>query len=170
MGDFEVRKIAPTDNNSIAAVIRSVMTEFGAVGAGFSIEDPEVDTMFEAYQGDHSIYYVVCAQGNVLGGAGVAPLAGGDAETCELKKMYFMPEARGLGAGRVLAELLLHDARKFGYSRVYIETLQRMGAANQLYRSLGFQPLPSCLGATGHGGCDTYYVLDFEPMEEIIIG
>jgi putative acetyltransferase len=46
---FVLRTIRPGDNPQVAGIIRSVMTEFGAVGPGFSIMDPEVDHMYEAY-------------------------------------------------------------------------------------------------------------------------
>ena len=43
-----------------------------------------------------------CGDGRVVGGGGIAPLAGGDPDVCELRKMYFLPSLRGLGAGMAL--------------------------------------------------------------------
>lgn len=159
-----IRKILPADNPTVAHIIRTVMTEFGAVGDGFSIQDPEVDAMFEAYQDDQAVFYVL-SEDQVIGCGGIARLDGGDADTCELKKMYFMPEARGRGFGRVLGETLIQDARRFGFQRVYIETLETMESANRLYQKLGFQQLEQGLGATGHCGCDTYYALELDPID-----
>ena len=160
-----VRRIKPQDNLAVATVIRDVMTEFGAVGQGFSIEDPEVDVMFEAYEDVRSRFYVLEDMGRVLGCGGIAPLTGGDRNDCELKKMYFLPEARGQGLGRLLAETLLVDAQRIGFRRVYIETLERMTIANRLYQKLGFERLEQGLGNTGHCGCDAYYALNIEPLE-----
>jgi putative acetyltransferase len=162
MDDFTIRKILPDDNSVVANIIRSVMTEFGAVGSGFSIEDPEVDTMYESYQMDRAEFYVVASGSRVLGVGGIAPLAGGESDTCELKKMYFLAETRGRGLGRRMVELLIDRARHHGYRQIYIETLRRMEAANHLYRKLGFQPLPANLGATGHCGCDLFYAMDLD--------
>jgi putative acetyltransferase len=170
MTKFAVRKIRQDDNPLVANIIRTVMTEFGAVGPGFSIEDPEVDAMFEAYEDPRSVFYVLLNGDQPIGCGGVSQLVGGDSGVCELKKMYFLPEGRGQGAGRVLAELLIIDARRLGYHRIYIETLQRMVAANHLYRRLGFKLLDGCLGATGHVGCDLFYALDLDPVDEIVIG
>ena len=36
----------------MARIIRDVMTEFGAVGDGYSIMDSEVNSMFEAYSAE----------------------------------------------------------------------------------------------------------------------
>lgn len=160
-----IRRINPSDNVVVASIIRSVMTEFGAVGTGFSIEDPEVDAMFEAYEHERARFYVIEESGSAVGCGGIAPLAGGESDVCELKKMYFLPAARGRGAGRLLAETLLADAQRIGFRRVYIETLESMSVANRLYQKLGFVRLDGGLGNTGHCGCDTFYAIDVEPME-----
>lgn len=147
---------------AIAAIIRQVMPEFGAVGSGFAIADPEVDWMSRAYAAPRHAYFVLERAGRVLGGAGVAPLAGGDPDTCELRKMYFLPEARGLGAGAAMMERCLVAARSFGFARCYLETLTGMDAAMRLYERSGFRRIDAPLGATGHGGCNRFYLLDLD--------
>ncbi|GHE38436.1 GNAT family N-acetyltransferase [Vulcaniibacterium thermophilum] len=160
MSLFAIRPIAPADDADVARIIRTVMPEFGAVGEGFAINDPEVDWMYRAYSAPRSAYFVVEVGGRVVGGGGVAPLEGGDADTCELRKMYFLPDARGLGAGRALIDRCLDAARAFGFKRCYLETLCGMDAAIRLYERTGFRRLPGPLGNTGHGGCNTFYALD----------
>lgn len=157
---FLIRAIEPRDDAAVATVIRSVMPEFGAVGDGFAINDPEVDWMCRAYRAPRSAYFVVERDGVVHGGGGVAPLVGGDAATCELRKMYFLPTLRGLGAGGALMACCLDAARDFSYRRCYLETLGGMDAAMRLYERSGFRRITAALGATGHGGCNTYYLRD----------
>ncbi len=144
------------DNTAVADVIRGVMTEFGAVGEGFSIEDPEVDDMFAAYPSPGAGFWVVEQSGKVEGCGGFAALTGGPPETCELRKMYFRPALRGLGAGHALMELILDRAAKAGYQQIYLETLASMSAARKLYGRHGFEPLNGPMGATGHCGCDSW--------------
>ena len=136
------------------------MPEFGATGSGFAISDPEVDWMSRAYSEPRSAYFVVEREGKVLGGGGVAQLVGGDEDVCELRKMYFLPEARGLGAGAAMMTQCLDAARSFGFRRCYLETLSGMDAAMRLYEKSGFRRIPCSMGATGHGGCNTFYLLD----------
>lgn len=155
-----IRPIAPGDDETVARIIRAVMPEFGARGAGFAINDPEVDWMSRAYAEPRSAYYVVERGGEVLGGGGVAPLAGGDGAVCELRKMYFLPQARGLGAGAAMMDECLRAARGFGFRQCYIETLTGMDAAMRLYERSGFRRIDGPLGATGHGGCNTFYLRD----------
>lgn len=155
-----IRPITRDDDAAVAAIIRSVMPEFGADGPGFAIHDAEVGGMSGAYARPRAAYFVVSDGARVIGGGGVAPLESGDADTCELRKMYFLPEARGRGAGAAMLARCLEAARGFGYKRCYLETLARMDAARKLYLKFGFRPLCAPMGQTGHFGCDNYYALD----------
>ena len=134
------------------------MPEFGAVGSGFAINDPEVDWMSSAYSQPRCAYFVVEQDGVVVGGAGVAPLTGGDADTCELRKMYFLPQARGRGAGAAMMQRCLQAAHDFGFKQCYLETLGGMDAAMKLYERSGFRRIAAPMGDTGHGSCNTFYL------------
>jgi putative acetyltransferase len=157
---FSIRPIAAADDGAVAALIRTVMPEFGAVGAGFAIEDPEVDAMSRAYAQPRCAYWVVELDGAIAGGGGIAPLAGADPDVCELRKMYFLPRLRGLGAGGALIRRCLEQARRFGYRACYLETLTGMDAAQALYQRTGFRRIDGPRGATGHHGCNRFYWLD----------
>lgn len=162
---FRIRPIEARDDAVVAAIIRSVMPEFGATGSGFAIGDPEVDWMQRAYSEPRSAYFVVeriDAHGNgaVEGGGGIAPLVGSGPGTCELRKMYFLPGLRGLGAGAALMARCLDAARGFGFEHCYLETLAGMDAAMRLYERSGFRRIDAAMGATGHGGCNTFYLRD----------
>ena len=158
--NYEIRSIQKKDNVQVARLIREVMTEFQAVGPGYSIDDPEVDDMYGNYRDRKSAYFVIVQNGQVAGGGGIGPLRGGDTDVCELRKMFFRPELRGLGMGQRLLQQLMNEARKRGYLRCYLETLDRMWQANQLYRRFGFQLLEQPRGQTGHTQCDRWYELE----------
>jgi putative acetyltransferase len=160
---WRIRTIEPRDEPAMAAIIRSVMPEFGAIGDGFAINDPEVDWMHRAYAQPRSAYFVVELDSRVMGGGGVAPLEGGDGDTCELRKMYFVPAIRGQGVGSAMLKRCLDTARGFGYKRCYLETLGGMHGAIRLYERAGFRKIQTPMGATGHGGCNTFYLLDLQP-------
>lgn len=155
-----IRPIEARDDAAVAAIIRDVMPSFGACGAGFALSDDEVDAMSAAYAAPRSAYFVVEEAGRVIGGAGIAPLVAGDPDTCELRKMYYLPAARGRGLGERVLRLCLEQAREFGFRRCYLETLTGMDAAMKLYERAGFRRLPGPLGDTGHFSCDRHYLLD----------
>ncbi len=155
---YTIRSIQKQDNDQVAHLIRTVMTEFRAVGAGYSIGDTEVDDMYAHYRNKRSCYYVITSGDRVVGCGGLGPLDGGNKFTCELQKMFFLPEARGIGLGQRLLLLLLDDARTRDYKKCYLETLDRMYQANELYQKNGFQLLEKPLGTTGHDSCDRWYL------------
>jgi GNAT superfamily N-acetyltransferase len=163
-----IRPIEPRDDTQVAAVIRAVMPEFGADGPGFAIHDPEVDHMSAAYAGGRKAYFVVEIDGHVVGGAGIAPLEGGDAVTCELRKMYFLPAARGTGAASRLMRQCLDAARREGFTRCYLETLTGMDAAQAVYLRHGFTRINAPMGGTGHFACDRFFLRSLNDGDLIV--
>lgn len=155
--DLTIRDIQPEDDVQMAQLIKSVMTEIGANGAGFSINDPEVLAMSQNYQGPKAGYLVLVKGKQILGGGGFAPLTGGESDVCELRKMYFYPEVRGLGKAQEMLTEIMTRAKMAGFNRMYLETIDSATKARALYERNGFVQIPSACGATGHGGCDTFY-------------
>jgi putative acetyltransferase len=158
---YTIRPVLRQDRADVARLIRTVMPEFGASGPGYAIMDPEVDDMHAAYgaHGKRAAYWVVVRDqdGAVVGGGGFAPLVGGDKKTCELRKMYFYSELRGLGIGSELLAMCINGARNGGFRAMYLETLTPMVQARALYEKHGFSRLSCARGNTGHHGCDIYY-------------
>ena len=153
---LEIRPIEKDDNAVVADIIRLVMTEFQAVGCGYSINDSEIDDMYTAYAAQDSAFYVVELDGQVLGCGGFGPLTGADPDTCELRKMYFKSELRGLGVGTTLLNLCLEEATSAGFKLCYLETMDDMKQARNLYGSHGFKYLDHPMGNTGHTSCGTW--------------
>jgi putative acetyltransferase len=76
--------------------------------------------------------------GNFVGCVGVRALVQ-DPTTSEMKRLYVRDEARGSGLGRQLAEAAIGAAQELGYSRMVLDTLDSMTAAQALYAELGFR-------------------------------
>lgn len=81
--------------------------------------------------------------GEALAGCGgLRALADVDhANACEMKRLYVRPAFRRFGLGRALAEALLDEARRAGYSVMLLDTLNEMEAARELYATLGFEEI-----------------------------
>jgi putative acetyltransferase len=158
---FIIRPVRPADNAAVAEIIRSVSQEHGLTAeAGYAVGDVAVDAVSQAYAADGACYWVVEHQGRVLGGGGVAPLAGCDGSICELQKMYLLAECRGRGLGRRLVLTALEFARSHGYRACYLETTGILQQAARLYESLGFERC-TAQGDTGHSVCELRYIMHF---------
>ena len=155
-----IREIQQKDNESIANVIRAIFHELDAPKVGTAYADPILDTLYEVYQAPRSVYFVVEKDGEVVGGCGIAPLENEVDSVCELQKMYFLPEARGLGLGHQMIQKCLQSARDFGYQKCYLETMSYMEAAQQLYKKVGFEYICAPMGNTGHGSCPVWMLKD----------
>lgn len=153
-----IREIQPEDNFQVAKVIRTVLEEFNVPKVGTAYADPELDCMFETYQKDRSAYLVIENENKIIGCAGIAPLANGPSDVCELQKMYFLPETRGLGLGSQMMEACLQKAKGFGFAKCYLETMPYMEAAQKLYKKSGFEYLDEPMGCTGHSSCPVWMI------------
>jgi GNAT superfamily N-acetyltransferase len=74
-------------------------------------------------------------------GAGCVGLRPIDEATCELKRLYVRPSARGTGLGRRLTEAVIAEARRLGYARMRLDTVAGMDAAQSLYERLDFREI-----------------------------
>ena len=156
--DWKIREIKASDNPSLAIVLRAVLLEMGVTKVGTAYADPELDTMFEAYDVSRSAYFVVTYKEQVMGGAGIAPLVNEAATICELQKMYFSPKSRGLGLGKKMIQICLNFAKNNGFTQCYLETMPNMKQAQRLYQQTGFHYIETPMGNTGHFSCPIWMI------------
>ncbi|MBB3324687.1 MULTISPECIES: GNAT family N-acetyltransferase [unclassified Atlantibacter] len=153
--ELSLRPIASHDNAAIASVIRTVSAEYGLTAdKGYTVADPNLDSLYELYSQPGHAYWVVERDGKVVGGGGVAPLSCSEPDICELQKMYFLPEARGQGQAKKLALMAMGFAKQQGFTRCYLETTAFLKEAIALYEHLGFTHISEPLGCTGHVDCE----------------
>jgi GNAT superfamily N-acetyltransferase len=102
----------------------------------------DVDAMVTSDVEDRAKFYPPSGRFYVIRSAGadvgVGCLRRITPSVAELQRMYVQPHARGVGAGRLLLQQLLSDARAIGYEVVRLESLKFLSAAHALYKSVGF--------------------------------
>lgn len=69
-----------------------------------------------------------------------------DAEACEIKRMYVLPDVRGLGIGRVLLAALEARARELGYVVARLDTGPRQPGARRMYVDAGYREVDNFNG------------------------
>ena len=147
------RPLEPADNAVIAGIIRDSFRENKIDHLeGVSLHDPELEHLSEVYKQSGTGYWVAEANGHIVGGAGIAPLAG-EAGVCEMQKLYFRSEVKGMGMGRRMIAFILSQASAMGYHSCYLETLDELRHAVRLYEAFGFKHLEQRMGDTGHNSC-----------------
>jgi len=158
--DIVIRRIEQKDNAQMEQVIRDCFPEFNMPLVGTAYEDEETPKMFESYQSQNEVYYVIEDNGEVLGGVGVKPLNGFEADICEIQKMYFSPKIRGKGYGRIMFDKCIQTAKELGYKKCYLESASQLKAAIHIYETVGFKHLKQSLGNTGHFSCGVWMIKD----------
>ena len=125
--------------------VRELLREYARsldVDLCFQNFEEELETLpgeYAAPGGQMLLAYV----GQALAGCGgLRALPGVDyANACEMKRLYVRPAFRRFGLGRQLAEALLDEARRAGYSVMLLDTLDDMESARELYTTLGFSEI-----------------------------
>lgn len=127
-----IRPLQPRDVEAAKAVIVAGCREF------FGTEPADFDDMdaLSQYSPPKGVFLVLTCRDSVVGTGAIRGIA---EDTCELKRMWFLPEHRGKGFGMRMAEMLLNFAFSAGYRRVRLDTDPRQVAAQRLYQNLGFQ-------------------------------
>ncbi|KIC48955.1 GNAT family N-acetyltransferase [Tateyamaria sp. ANG-S1] len=153
MTDLTIRPAAPSDMDDIARLCwayRALLIEREAglppMTAKFYPEDTYralIDDLPRIHARPRGDILLAEMEGTVVGCAMYYPLAL-DGVT-EIKRVYVDPSARGTGAGRKLIETTMAHARADGYTRMVLDTMERLTEAIALYERLGFKP------------CDPYY-------------
>ncbi|HEV7781932.1 MAG TPA: GNAT family N-acetyltransferase [Chitinophagaceae bacterium] len=156
MNNTQIRTIRASDNPFLSRIIKDTLTEFGANHPGTVYYDPTTDALFELFQKERAVYFVGEINNEVVGGGGIYPTDGLPADTCELVKMYLLPQARGTGLGRTLIEKSLAFAKEAGYKNVYLESMPELKQALSVYTKFGFEYLKGPMGNSGHTGCSLW--------------
>ncbi|GAC1329914.1 MAG: GNAT family N-acetyltransferase [Mycobacteriales bacterium] len=114
----------------VAAIQADMVTRYGAPDSTF------LDvSMFRPPEG---LVLVAYRDGVAVAGAGFRRQR---AEVAEIKRMYVVPAARGLGLARRLLAAIEESAAAAGYRELWLETGTKQPEAMALYASAGYKPV-----------------------------
>jgi putative acetyltransferase len=155
---MQTRNIVSKDNAAIAKIIRDSLEEFSAARPGTVYFDESTDRLSDVFSTPRSAYFVMDIEGEMAGGAGIFPTEELPADTCELVKIYLAKKFRGNGYGQTLLDKCMLQAKKEGFTKMYIESMPELANALGMYEKNGFQYIPHSLGNSGHKGCDIFMI------------
>lgn len=124
----------PQDRPDVEMMFREYAASLG-VDLRFQNFEQELASLPGKYARPHGSVLLARVNGAVAAIGCCRPWEGG----CEMKRLYVRPEFRGLGLGRDLAVQLIAGAQACGHSFMVLDSLSSMGAAQALYRALGFR-------------------------------
>ncbi|URI07425.1 GNAT family N-acetyltransferase [Aquincola tertiaricarbonis] len=125
----------PDERDDVVAIFQEYVRS-PSVSLDFQDYQQEFATLPGAYASPEGCLLLAREGAAVLGCAAMRRI---DATTCEMKRVYVRPAARGKQLGRRLVEAILAEARTAGYARICLDVLPEFVAAQQLYASLGFR-------------------------------
>jgi ribosomal protein S18 acetylase RimI-like enzyme len=141
----DIRLVSP-DSAELLADTRTIFREYAAsldVDLCFQGFEAELSTLPGDYAAPTGQLLLATVDGEIAGCGAFRPLHECDhPNACEMKRLYVRPAFRRFGLGRLLAQRLLDDARRAGYSNMLLDTLDDMESARELYASLGFEEVP----------------------------
>ena len=156
---LKYRKIAESDDEQIAKIIRANLERFHLDIPGTAYFDPELNHLSVYYNSNpekRGYYVAISEAGQVIGGVGIAEFDG--IESCaELQKLYLDDYAKGKGYGKELVLLAEKLARSLGYGNLYLETHTNLSTALKLYEKMGFHKIEKPCSAV-HSTMDCFFL------------
>mgnify|MGYP000723998256 CR=1 FL=1 len=126
--------------------VRDIFSEYAStlsVDLDFQDFNNELASLPGDYAAPRGALLLARVDGAVAGCCALRPMDSSDyPNASEMKRLYVRKAFRGFGLGRQLAEAILDEARRAGYSCVLLDTLDDMEAARALYEELGFEEIP----------------------------
>jgi putative acetyltransferase len=141
----EIRLVTP-DTPELLAATREIFREYAQsldVDLCFQNFEAELASLPGEYDAPTGTLLLAFVDGALAGCGALRALADADnGNSCEMKRLFVRPAFRRFGLGRVIAQGLIDEAQRVGYSEVLLDTLDDMEAARGLYASLGFEEIP----------------------------
>lgn len=135
--DFLIRDWQKGDHTLTASLISAVLAEYG-LGWEPTGADEDVLEVEKYYLAAGGEFWVIEQQNRIVGTGAYYPIKRGK-KAVEIRKMYLLPAARGVGLGKYLLQQLESAIAQGGFEQIWIETASVLAQAVKLYETSGYQ-------------------------------
>jgi GNAT superfamily N-acetyltransferase len=131
---LKVQRAQPEAAASISSVLRFAFTDYERfyTKEGFAATTPDVPTVLARMR--EGPVWVATAQTRIIGTAAAV----GKENGVYIRGMAVLPDARGMGAGKLLLQEVQNFALEAGADRLFLSTTPFLDRAIRLYSELGF--------------------------------
>ena len=130
----------PLDQDPARALVEAMREEIASIYEGVVLDGPKMPKAGPRELGPPGGLFLVGfePEGVAVCGGGVKDLGAG---TCEIKRMYVVPEARRRGYARELLVALEDAARGLGYEIARLDTGPLQPSSERMYREAGYREI-----------------------------
>ena len=137
--NYQIRQATNDDIKEIKNIVFNVLKEYGLNPSeeGKDIDLNDIETNYINKNG----FFGIAIDNNtnaLVGTFGLFPL---NSETCELRKMYLVKSARGMGLGKFILSTAVEIAKERKFKKMVLETISPLREAISLYRHFGFKEI-----------------------------
>ncbi len=151
--------VFPDDLDRVVSIFREYIAS-PSVNLDFQDYETEFAELPGNYAAPAGRLLLAWRDSDVVGCVALRPV---DPDTCEMKRLYVRPTARGDRIGWHLVDSILTVAKAAGYRRICLDVLPEFDRALHLYESFGFRPAPAVAFNPVPGA--RFLGLDLSPVE-----
>ena len=130
----QLRDYRPGDEEDVFQIVKLVLAGYGLT-TDLEETDADLKDIRQSYLSPGGAFRILECDGRTIGSYGLYATT---QESCELRKMYLIPEFRGRGLGKKMMVDVLREAKAKGFVEITLETNLRLKEAVGLYRACGF--------------------------------
>lgn len=131
----QLRDYRPGDEDSVFQIVKCVLAEYG-LSTNSEVTDADLRDIRQSYLSNGGAFRILESDGRIVGSYGLYATS---VQSCELRKMYLLPELRGQGFGRIMMDDAVRKAKALKFKEMTLETNSCLQEAGELYKKYGFK-------------------------------
>lgn len=130
----QLRDYIPGDEKKVFKIVKNVLAEYG-LSTNSKQTDADLNDIHSSYLFNGGVFRILQCDELIVGSYGLYPTT---RHSCELRKMYILPQFKGRGLGKMMMEDALRLAKDRGFVEITLETNSSLKEALSLYKKYGF--------------------------------